>query len=164
MFILYYLYSNTIFLLPFICHISAGYGAGFVTFAESNAKALLTPSASKMQPDQSGFAPCWELISLRQSVSASVLCITTAPHFFLTISNGSVPRTRHLRLSKTTTESFPVHHAYPNIPCVPFLVLLRLVRFCTSYTALSLPVHPVSFQDLSLSLGIAPPDLAENTS
>ena len=107
-----------------------------------------------MQPDLSGFAPCRELFCLRQSVSASVHFITTAPHFFLTISNGSVPRTRHLRLSETTTESFPARHAYPNIPCVPFLVLLRLVRFCTSYTALSLQAHPVSFQDLSLSLGI----------
>ena len=114
----------------------------------------MTPAASKMQPDLSGFAPCRELFCLRQSVSASVHFITTAPHFFLTISNGSVPRTRHLRLSETTTESFPARHAYPNIPCVPFLVLLRLVRFCTSYTALSLPAHPVSFQDLSLSLGI----------
>lgn len=40
----------------------------------------------------------------------------------------------------------------------------RLVRFCTSYTALSLPAHPISFQDLSLSLGISLPALAENTS
>lgn len=79
---------------------------------------------------------------------------TLYTHFSLTISNGSVPRTRHLRLSETTTENSPVHLVYPNIPCVPFLVLLRLVRFCTSYTALSLPAHPVSFQDLSLSLGI----------
>ena len=73
---------------------------------------------------------------------------TLYTHFSLTISNGSVPRTRHLRLSETTTENSPVHLVYPNIPCVPFLVLLRLVRFCTSYTALSLPAHPVSFQDL----------------
>ena len=79
---------------------------------------------------------------------------TLYTHFSLTISNGSVPRTRHLRLSETTTENSPVHLVYPNIPCVPFLVLLRLVRFCTSYTALSLPAHTVSFQDLSLSLGI----------
>ena len=79
---------------------------------------------------------------------------TLYTHFSLTISNRSVPRTRHLRLSETTTENSPVHLVYPNIPCVPFLVLLRLVRFCTSYTALSLPAHPVSFQDLSLSLGI----------
>lgn len=82
----------------------------------------MTPAASKMQPGKNGkpffagFAPCRELICLRQSVSASVHCFTTAPHFSLTISNGSVPRTRHLRLSETTTESFPAHHTYPNIP------------------------------------------------
>ena len=48
---------------------------------------------------------------------------TLYTHFSLTISNGSVPRTRHLRLSETTTENSPVHLVYPNIPCVPFLVL-----------------------------------------
>ena len=45
---------------------------------------------------------------------------TLYTHFSLTISNGSVPRTRHLRLSETTTENSPVHLVYPNIPCVPF--------------------------------------------
>ena len=32
---------------------------------------------------------------------------TLYTHFSLTISNGSVPRTRHLRLSETTTENSP---------------------------------------------------------
>jgi membrane-associated phospholipid phosphatase len=85
--------EQRIFLLSYLSYQRRIRRISFVTFVESNAKALLSAAANKNATCKQVLRPAGGL----SFPSGHSIIAATTPHFLLIVLNGSVPRTRHLR-------------------------------------------------------------------
>lgn len=116
----------------------AGHGKGFVTFVESNAKALLTdvPSIKRC------LCACRELPSADE-VLLRLTAARSNTTFLRDCIHRSVTRSCPLPIEELTSGSFLARLVCPDTPAEPAPAVPRWVLSCTGHTAHAAASHPI---------------------